>query len=42
MDFDIGNILYVVITIVAIAASLLGKKKKPANGKDTARLLREP
>ncbi len=28
MDFDIGNILYVVITIVAIAASLLGKKKK--------------
>jgi hypothetical protein len=32
MDFDIGNILYVVITLVAIIASLLGKKKKP-NGK---------
>jgi hypothetical protein len=30
MDFDIGNILYVVITLVAIVASLLGKKKKPA------------
>jgi hypothetical protein len=30
MDFDIGNILYVVITLVAIIASLLGKKKKPA------------
>lgn len=29
MDFDIGNILYVVITLVAIIASLLGKKKKP-------------
>lgn len=31
MDFDIGNILYVVITLVAIIAGLLGKKKKPAN-----------
>ena len=31
MDFDIGNILYVVITLVAIAAGLLRKKKKPAN-----------
>jgi hypothetical protein len=29
MDFDIGNILYVVITLVAIIVSLLGKKKKP-------------
>ena len=29
MDFDIGNILYVVITLVAIIASLLGRKKKP-------------
>ncbi len=28
MDFDIGNILYVVITLVAIIATLLGKKKK--------------
>jgi len=31
MDFDIGNILYVVITLVAIIAGLLGKKRKPAN-----------
>jgi hypothetical protein len=31
MDFDIGNMLYVVITLVAIIAGLLGKKKKPAN-----------
>ena len=30
MDFEIGNILYVVITIVAIIIGLLGKKKKPA------------
>lgn len=29
MDLDIGNILYVVITLVAIIASVLGKKKKP-------------
>lgn len=28
MDFDIGNILYVLITLVAIIASLLRKKKK--------------
>jgi len=33
MDFDIGNILYVVITLVAIIASLLGKKKKPGEKK---------
>ena len=33
MDLDIGNILYVVITLVAIAASLLGKKKKPGGKK---------
>ena len=32
MDFDIGNILYIVITIVAVAVGLLGKKKKPADG----------
>lgn len=31
MDFDIGNLLYVVITLVAIIVGLLGKKKKPAN-----------
>lgn len=34
MDFDIGNILYVVITLVAIIASLLGKKKKKPAGKN--------
>jgi hypothetical protein len=28
MDFDIGNILYVLITLVAIIVGLLGKKKK--------------
>ena len=33
MDFDIGNILYVVITLVAIIASLLGKKKKKSGEK---------
>ncbi len=33
MDFDIGNILYVVITLVAIVASLLGKKKKSGGKK---------
>ncbi len=31
MDFDTGNILYVVITIIAVVVGLLGKKKKPAN-----------
>ena len=32
MDFDIGNILYVIIMLVAVVVSLLGKKKKPADG----------
>jgi hypothetical protein len=31
-DIDIGNILYIVITIVVVIVSLLGKKKKPAPG----------
>ncbi|MEN8201940.1 MAG: hypothetical protein ABFS28_05040 [Bacteroidota bacterium] len=31
MDFDIGNLLYVVITLVAIIVGLLGKKKKPVD-----------
>lgn len=30
MDFDIGNLIYIIATIVAIAVGLLGKKKKPA------------
>lgn len=29
MDFDIGNILYIVITLVAVAIGLMGRKKKP-------------
>jgi hypothetical protein len=32
MDFDISNILYIVITLVAVIIGLLGKKKKPAAG----------
>ena len=33
MDFDIGNILYIVITLVALALGLFGKKKKrPGTG----------
>jgi len=32
MDFDIGNIFYIVITIVAVLVGVLGKKKKPAPG----------
>lgn len=31
-DFDIGTILYVVITLVAVLVGLLGRKKKPAGG----------
>lgn len=30
MEFDIGNLLYVVITLVAVIIGLLGRKKKPA------------
>ena len=30
MDFDIGNIFYVVITLVAVIVGILGKKKKPS------------
>ena len=32
MDFDIGNLLYIVITLVAVIIGVLGKKKKPADG----------
>ena len=32
MDFEIGNILYIVITLVAVIIGLLGKKKKQAPG----------
>ena len=30
MEFDIGNILYIVITLVAVIIGILGKKKKSA------------
>jgi hypothetical protein len=30
MEFDIGNILYIVITLVAVIIGVLGKKKKKA------------
>lgn len=36
MDFDIGNILYIVITLVAVMVGVLGKKKKPADGTSEA------
>lgn len=36
MDFDIGTILYIVITLVAVMVGVLGKKKKPADGASEA------
>jgi len=36
MDFDIGNIFYIVITLVAVIVGVLGKKKKPADGSSDA------
>lgn len=30
MDFDIGNLFYVVITLVVVIVGLLGKKRKPS------------
>ena len=30
MEFEVGNLFYIVITIVAIIVGILGKKKKPA------------
>ena len=32
MDFDIGTLFYILITIVAIVAGVLGQKKKPVEG----------
>jgi hypothetical protein len=32
MDFDIGNLFYIIITLVVVIVGLLGKKKKPAGG----------
>lgn len=34
MDFDLGNILYIVITLIAVIAGLAGRKKKPAPGSE--------
>ncbi|MCA1746603.1 MAG: hypothetical protein LC655_02830, partial [Bacteroidales bacterium] len=36
MDFDIGTLFYILITIIAIVASVLGKKKKPAEGQQSS------
>jgi len=33
MDFDIGTLIYIIITIVAVVAGALGNKKKPVPGK---------
>ena len=32
MDFDFGNLIYIIATLVAILVGVLGKKKKPAQG----------
>lgn len=32
MDFDFGNLIYIIATLVAILVGVLGKKKKPAPG----------
>lgn len=32
MEFDIGTILYIIITLVAVLIGVLGKKKKPGDG----------
>ncbi len=43
MEFDIGNLLYIIITLVAISLGLLGRKKKqqpgggPASGEGESR-----
>ena len=36
MEFDIGTLFYILITIVAIVAGVLGQKKKPADGQTDA------
>lgn len=36
MEFDIGTLFYILITIIAIVASVLGKKKKPAEGQQSS------
>ncbi|MDF1570329.1 MAG: hypothetical protein P1P82_01780 [Bacteroidales bacterium] len=34
MEFDIGTLIYIVITIIAIVAGVAGKKKTPAGSSD--------
>ncbi len=36
MDFDIGTLFYILITIVAIVASVFGQKKKQAEGQQSS------
>jgi len=36
MEFDIGTLFYILITIIAIVASVVGKKKKPADGQHSS------
>ncbi|MEX0981662.1 MAG: hypothetical protein WD577_00805 [Bacteroidales bacterium] len=36
MEFDIGTLFYILITIIAIVASVLGKKKKPVDGQPSS------
>ena len=36
MEFDIGTLIYIIITIVAIVAGVAGKKKKPGTGQPGA------
>jgi len=42
MEFDIGTILYVVITLVALIIGVLGKKKRPAGTGSPGGPAREP
>lgn len=34
MEFDIGTLIYIVITIIAIVAGVAGQKKKPSDSSD--------
>ena len=36
MEFDIGTLFYILITIIVIIASVLGKKKKPVDGQPSS------
>lgn len=32
MEFDVGNLFYIIITLIVVIVGILGKKKKPAPG----------